>query len=121
MNDLNNLNNRILLHIPGIELDEMNMLKGRMESMPSDKYEMFLSVYKSKRKDPQLILIMALIGLLGIGGIHRFFLNHIGMGILYLLTAGLCYIGTIVDLVNYKSIALEYNQGQILETARMVG
>jgi hypothetical protein len=32
------------------------------------------------------------------------------MGILYLLTGGLCLIGTIVDLINYKNLAFEYNQ-----------
>jgi hypothetical protein len=31
------------------------------------------------------------------------------MGILYFFTAGLCFIGTIVDLINHKQIALEYN------------
>ena len=30
--------------------------------------------------------------------------------ILYLLTLGLCYIGTIIDLVNYRKLAFEYNQ-----------
>lgn len=34
---------------------------------------------------------------LGLIGIHRFYLGHIGMGILYALTAGLCGIGWIVD------------------------
>lgn len=34
---------------------------------------------------------------LGLLGIHRFYLGHIGMGILYLLTAGLCGIGWIID------------------------
>ena len=32
------------------------------------------------------------------------------MGILYFLTGGLCLIGTIVDLVNHRSLAFEYNQ-----------
>lgn len=117
---MENVNNKILLHIPGIESDEMMILINQIQQLPEEKQNMFLSVYKSKRKDPQMILIMALIGLLGVAGIHRFFMNHIGMGILYLLTAGVCYIGTIIDLVNYKKISLEYNSGQILETSKMV-
>jgi hypothetical protein len=36
--------------------------------------------------------------------------KNIGLGILYLLTAGLCFIGTIVDLVNYQNITFEYNR-----------
>lgn len=31
-------------------------------------------------------------------GVHRFYLGHIGMGVLYLLTFGLLGIGAIVDL-----------------------
>ncbi len=70
----------------------------------------FVSMYRSRRKEPQIVLLTALIGFLGISGVHRFLLNQIGMGILYLFTGGLCLIGTIVDLVNHKTLALEYNQ-----------
>jgi hypothetical protein len=31
------------------------------------------------------------------------------MGLLYLFTAGLCVIGTIIDLVKYKELTFEYN------------
>jgi TM2 domain-containing membrane protein YozV len=61
-------------------------------------------------------LILALIGLFGIAGIQRFFIGHIGMGILYFFTAGLCFVGTIIDAVNYKDLAMEYNAKMITET-----
>jgi hypothetical protein len=38
------------------------------------------------------------------------------MGILYLITGGLCLIGTIVDTINYKNIANEYNHQMALES-----
>ena len=73
-------------------------------------------IYRSKRRDPQLILILSLIGLFGFAGIQRFLVGHIGMGILYFFTLGLCWIGTIIDAVNYKSLALEYNSKMVVET-----
>lgn len=42
------------------------------------------------------------------------------MGILYFLTGGLCLIGTIIDLVNHKKMALDYNQLQAQQIATMV-
>ena len=64
----------------------------------------FAHVYRSRRKDPQTIMILCLLSFIGLSGVHRIVLNNIGMGILYLLTGGICMIGTIVDLINYKSI-----------------
>ena len=56
----------------------------------------------------------------GVHGIHRFVLNQIGMGILYLLTGGICLIGTIVDLVNYQRLTFEFNQPIAQQAAMMV-
>ncbi len=42
------------------------------------------------------------------------------MGILFLLTLGFCYIGVIVDLVNYRKLASEYNQAQAYEVATLM-
>jgi TM2 domain-containing membrane protein YozV len=47
-------------------------------------------------------------------------MNQIGMGILYLLTGGLCLIGTIVDLVNYQKLAFEYNRQIAAEVSAMI-
>jgi hypothetical protein len=48
-------------------------------------------------KSQLVALILAI--LLGGIGIHRFYLGHIGMGILYLFTAGLCGIGWLIDII----------------------
>ena len=42
------------------------------------------------------------------------------MGILYLFTAGLCFIGSIVDIVNHKQLAFEHNQKMVFESLQMV-
>ena len=42
------------------------------------------------------------------------------MGILYLLTGGLCFIGTIIDLVNYQKMAFESNRKVADEVAVLI-
>ncbi len=77
-------------------------------------------IYRSKRKDPQTILLLCLLGLVFIAGIHRFVLGQTGMGILYFFTAGLCWIGTIVDAINHKQMTIDYNSQMISETLAML-
>ncbi|MCC5907626.1 MAG: TM2 domain-containing protein [Balneolaceae bacterium] len=96
--------------LPELEGDESQYISRIIEEMPDEKAKIFSNIYRSRRRDPILLLILALIGLFGVAGIHRFFVGHIGMGILYLVTAGLCFIGTIVDMINYKNFAFEYNR-----------
>jgi TM2 domain-containing membrane protein YozV len=113
------LDDKIFNMIPGLDLEEFQFLKEVTKDLREEQMQTFLSIYNGKRQKPDTVLICALIGLLGIGGVQRFLLNQIGMGILFLLTAGLCYIGTIVDIVNYKRLALEYNQEMAYEAVRM--
>lgn len=97
--------------LPELEGDESQYISHIIESMPDEKAKLFASIYRSRRRDPILFLGLALLGLFpGIAGVHRFFVGHIGMGILYLITLGLCMVGTIVDMINYKNFAFEYNR-----------
>ncbi len=95
--------------LPEIPPGEQAAISGIVQNIPDESGQMFAMAYRSQRKDETTILILTLIGLVLIAGIQRFVLGHIGMGILYLLTAGLCLIGTIVDAVNHKKLASEYN------------
>ncbi len=99
----------VLRHLPELEGMELGYIQGLMKSMDEDQASLFAQVYRARRKDSQMILILTLLGFFGFAGLHRFILGQIGLGILYILTLGLCFIGTIVDLVNYKSLAYEYN------------
>lgn len=87
--------------------------------MSDQQQQQFLSIYGTRRKDPQTILLLSLLGLIIIAGIHRFVLEEIGMGILYFLTGGLCLIGTIVDAINYKNLTWEYNQKKAMESSNL--
>lgn len=112
---------RMIDVLPEITGEEMIYVQNLIKDMDDDKARSFASVYRSRRKEPQMILILALLGFVGFAGIHRFILNQIGMGILYLLTAGLCFIGTIIDLVNHQKLTFEYNQKVANEVALLVG
>ncbi len=88
--------------------------------MSDEELETFASLYNGKRKSPDTILIGGVLGLFLVAGVQRFMINQIGMGILYLFTAGLCFVGTIVDLVNYRRLAFEYNQKMAYEAIQML-
>jgi TM2 domain-containing membrane protein YozV len=112
--------NRIYPILPEIEAEEAVFIESLLKNKSDEQLHNFAMLYRTRRKDPQLILFTALLGFLGVSGIHRFLINQVGMGILYFLTGGLCLIGTIVDLVNYRNLAFEYNQRVAYETSAMV-
>ena len=47
------------------------------------------------------ILLVFFFGLLGV---HKFYLRQAGMGILYIFTFGLFFIGVLVDFITYLSL-----------------
>ena len=49
-------------------------------------------------KSKAVAYILCFIGFFGFAGLHRFYLGKVGTGILWFLTAGFLFIGTIVDL-----------------------
>jgi TM2 domain-containing membrane protein YozV len=111
---------RVIDVIPELTGEEMLYVQALLKDMDDEKARTFASIYRTRRKDPQMILLTALLGLIGFAGIHRFIIGQIGMGILYFFTAGLCLIGTIVDLVNHQKLGLEHNQKMANEVLSMV-
>lgn len=107
----------VLQLMPRLEGEELTFVQTLVKDMDDTQAQLFASVYNARRRDPMLILLTALLGFIVVAGVHRFVLGQIGMGILYLLTAGLCFIGTIVDLVNHKRLAFEYNARVAQEVA----
>lgn len=66
-------------------------------------------------KDSGLALVFAIVGLLGINGLQYFYLGKIGKGVIFLLTLGFLYIGTIISLFTIMSETKQIN------TQRAVG
>lgn len=110
---------KMIDYVPELEGDEAAYVSKLMQPMDDETANRFTNVYRARRKDPQMILLTAIIGFFGVAGIHRFIIGQIGMGILYLFTGGLCVIGTIVDLINYKNLAFEYNRDIAREAAAL--
>ncbi len=111
---------RVIDVLPELTGEEMVYVQNLINSFDDEKARTFANVYRSRRKDPTLILVTCLLGFVGFSGIHRMLVGQIGMGILYFFTAGLCLIGTIVDLINYQKLAFEANQKSANEVAVML-
>jgi TM2 domain-containing membrane protein YozV len=111
---------QLYTRFPNLTPEEFVLIQNITKDMTAAQQQQFIMIYGSKRKDQQTLLILAAIGFIGPAGIHRFVVGNIGLGILYLFTLGLCFVGTIIDMVNIKDIAFQYNQKQALEAATMV-
>jgi TM2 domain-containing membrane protein YozV len=82
----------------------------RMKAGLSENERMQLDMeIRAARKDSGTLMAVACLGFIGIAGVHRFMMGKVGTGILWLLTGGLCWIGTIIDLINMGKTAAEYN------------
>jgi len=96
--------------LPGISPEELSFLQQATADLNDNQRKYFYMVYSGKRKSPQDILIFSVVGLFLVPGLQRFIVGQIGMGIAYLFTVGLCFVGSIMDLVNHKALALEFNR-----------
>lgn len=87
--------------------ENLVFLREKLSALEDDRFNMLAMV---ELKDPIMMLIISL--LFGTLGIDRFLLGDIGMGVLKLLTGGLCGILTLVDwfLIMNKTKELNFNK-----------
>ncbi len=84
-------------------------LKEKLMSMDESKFALLSSI---EFKDPTTILLISLF--LGGWGVDRFMVKDTGMGVLKLLTGGLCGILTIIDWFSIQKRAKELNFNQVM-------
>ena len=89
--------------------EKIVFLRQKLLEMDESKFSLISSV---EFKDPTTILMVSIF--LGSLGIDRFMLGETGMGILKLLTLGVCGILTIIDWFSVQKKAKELNYNNLM-------
>ena len=84
--------------------EKIMYLKERLLALDENRAQILPLI---EMKDPNTILLMSIF--LGYMGIDRFMIGDIGMGVLKLLTGGLCGILTIIDWFTISNKTKEIN------------
>ena len=89
--------------------DKIMFLKEKLATIDESKFSMVSAI---ELKDPTTNLLISLF--LGSFGVDRFMIGETGMGVLKLLTSGLCGILTIVDWFSIQNKTKELNFNKIM-------
>lgn len=89
--------------------EKIVFIKEKLKNIDEERFSLVSTV---EFKDPTTILLVSLF--LGVLGIDRFMLGETGMGILKLLTCGLCGILTIIDWFTFQKKAKELNFNKLM-------
>lgn len=89
--------------------EKIVFIKEKMKNIDEERFALVSAV---EFKDPTTILLVSIF--LGGLGIDRFMLGDTGLGILKLLTGGLCGIMTIIDWFTVSKKAKEVNFNKLM-------
>lgn len=84
------------------------IIRQKLESTSDDT---FLTLQATELKDPTTVLLVSIF--LGYLGIDRFLIGDVGIGILKLLTCGVCGILTIIDWFTISKKTKQLNMSKI--------
>lgn len=90
--DIKNVEAYLMINGKYFEPSVLPIIRDRLERLDESKA---ISLYSLELKDPTLLLVISLF--FGALGVDRFMLGDIGIGVLKLLTGGVCGILTIID------------------------
>jgi TM2 domain-containing membrane protein YozV len=97
-------------YLPELDEPERSFIERLTAGMSHENIQQFAAAYRQIRKDPQTLRLMAVIGIVAIPGLHRFWVGQVGVGFLYLFTGGLLWVGTIIDIFKFRGLAFSFNQ-----------
>jgi hypothetical protein len=69
--------------LPELQGRELMFVQGLTKDYDDQQMMNFANIYRSRRRDPQVILLTTLLGFVVVAGVQRFLVNQIGMGLLY--------------------------------------
>lgn len=69
-------------------------------------------------KSKGVAYLLWLVSVFGALGFHRFYIGKIGTGLIWFLTGGLFFVGSIYDLFSLGSMVDQYNTNIELKTIR---
>ena len=107
-------------HVPELQGNELATVAALLKELTDEQATYFAQGYRGKRKDSSTVLLLNLLGFIGLAGVHRFYLGQTGMGVIYLVTVGFCFVGTLIDIFTHKGMVEEYNLARASETAMFV-
>jgi len=90
--------------------EKLVLLKDRLLMMDDSKFALVSSV---EMKDPMTLLLVSIF--LGSLGVDRFMLGQVGLGIVKLITLGLCGIWTVIDWFIIQNKAKERNFVELMK------
>ena len=101
---------KVLDYLPELDGNELKYVRNIIEDLDDAQGKAFAAAYRKKRRSANSIFLLILLGFVGIAGIHRVRLGQFGTGLLYLLTLGVVFVGTIYDLLTYEKAVFEHNK-----------
>ena len=101
-----------------VKLSEIRKIKKEVKALKKQLKDENKITSKTESQGPnkQTAIILCCLGFAVVAGLHRLYLGYYGLGILYILTGGLCLIGTIIDLIKLLNGDLQPNGGSFDES-----
>src|SRR5215213_1858141 len=90
-------------YLPELDEPERSFIERLTAGMSHQNIQQFAAAYRQTRKDPQTLRLMAVIGIVAVPGLHRFWIGHVGIGFLYLVTWALFFFATLMKLFSIET------------------